>query len=226
MTGEVPIEVPANYTLDEDTLRYQGDFSTYAYHESAVSFGTWSFDVDCVDTPRHHFYIAFMCDGIIDPEDIFGSIPAEYGLAIVTDVFGSFDSEFVLYRRAAGDTNIAQVIDTYSPSDMSGWFHIDITRNSTGDCHVFINGTDRMQGLANIAVTSDYFGFYGPAGPAIDNVVVSNSIDVTPPTPTDSLTDSDTDTGTIPDMTGIILVGSGIAIVVVIIAVVFLKKRG
>lgn len=222
MTGELPIEVTANYTLDDHNLRYRGEFQTHAYHASTVSFGNWTFDVDCVDNKEHHFYLAFMCAGMMNPDNLPASIPAEYGLMIVTDAFGAFDNEFVFYRRTAGSPDVAQVIDRYAAGDLSGWYHIRVSRDSNGNADIFINGTHRMEGLANIGVTSEYFGFYGAAGPAIDNIVVEDA--TTPTTPTTPTTSTQATELPNPDMMPVVLaIGAAIAVVVVVIVV--MKRR-
>lgn len=222
-TEDVAIEVDANYTLEDHNLRYRGDFQTYAYHASAVSFGNWSFDVDCVDNKDHHFYLAFMCAGMMNPDNLPTSIPAEYGLMVVTDAVGSFDNEFVFYRRTAGSPELAQVIDRYAVSDLSGWYHIRVSRDSSGNADIFINGTHRMEGLANIGVTSEYFGFYGAAGPAIDNIVVEDAATTTtiPTTPTTSAQVTGLPN---PDMMLLIL-AIGAVIAVVVVVTVAMKRR-
>jgi hypothetical protein len=172
---ENPLDVPANFSLDGGILRAAGNFDSHANHISTVTTGTWSFDVDCVDSERHHFYVAFMRDRLT--ENLSSEIPAEYGLMIVTDAFGSFDDDIVLYRRDAGSATLSALIDTYSIPGISGWYHFDITRDSEGRFFVYINGTLQMEGVDNTHTTSEYFGFYSRPGPAIDNIVVSDSID-------------------------------------------------
>lgn len=223
MTGDVPVEVPANYSLDDHNLRFTGEFETHAYHASAVSFGNWSFDVDAVDSELNHFYVAFMSAGIMNPDDLPASIPAQYGLMIVTGTFGSFDNEFVFFRRAAGSPDLAQVLDRYAVSDLSGWYHIRVSRDSSGNADVFINGTHRMEGLANMAVTSEYFAFTGAPGPAIDNIVVEDAATMTT-TPTTPTTSTQVTGLPNPDMMLVILaIGAAIAVVVVVIVV--MKRR-
>ena len=123
-----PADVPANFTLVDGSLRATGDYDSQASHASTVTTGTWSFDVDCVDTARHHFYIAFMRDGLMT--NVSSPIPAAYGLMIVTDVFGSFDDEIVLYRRNAGSPELSALLDLYSIPGISSWCHFDITGDS------------------------------------------------------------------------------------------------
>jgi hypothetical protein len=214
-------EVPANYTLEDGNLRYIGEYSTFSYHASTVTMGTWSFDVDCVDTLRNHTYVAFMSDGMYANLTTESPVvPAEYGIFIATSTFGAFDNEFVLYRRDAGSLDLSRVIGRYSVSDLSGWYHIDVTRDSTGYFQVSINGTPRIGGTDNQLDSSSYFAFGGGSGPAIDNIVVTDVVG------TSSTTTTESEPTTPPDFTGILLIGGAAAVVViVVIAVVFLKRK-
>lgn len=215
-SGESATEVPANYSLEDNNLRYTGEFSTYTYHASTASSGHWSFDVDCVDNEDHHFYIAFISDGVLDPDDVPDSVPAEYGLMIITGPLADSNPEFRLYRRMAGSTGLGQTIGSYSASTSSGWYHIDISRVEPGDFDIYINGTHRFDGRSITPVTSAYFAFYGSAGPAIDNVVVDDE-----PIPDPTTT---TNGPLLSDMMLIILV-VGAAIAVVVIVIVVMKRR-
>jgi len=212
-------EVPANYTLEDGNLRFIGEYETHAYHASDVTTGTWSFDVDCVNTRRNHTQIAFMSDGI--PANLTGespSFPAEYGIFIVTSTFGSFDNEFALYRRDTDSFVLSHVIGRYSVSSLSGWYHIDVSRDSTGYFQVSINGTLRIGGTDNQFDSSSYFGFYGGSGPAIDNIVVTEAIESSTTTTSEPTTPS--------DFTGILLIGgAAAAVVIIVIAIVFLKRK-
>lgn len=212
-------EVPANYTLEDGNLRNIGEYSTFSYHESTVTTGTWSFDVDCVDTLRNHTYVAFMSDGMYANLTTESPVvPAEYGIFIATSTFGAFDNEFVLYRRDAGSLDLSRVIGRYSVSDLSGWYHIDVTRDPAGYFQVSINGTPRIGGTDNQLDSSLYFAFGGGSGPAIDNIVVTDGIE--------SSTTTTSEPTTPPDFTGILLIGGAAAVVViVVIAVVFLKRK-
>ncbi len=224
-TSVPPEESPANYSIDEHNLRITGENQTQAYHPSTVGTGTWSFDLDCVDTPRHHFHIMFMGSNIMNVSNMPGSIPREYGLLIFTGPYGAFDDEFVLYRRDAGSADISQVIDRYSVQGLSGWANITISRNSIGFFQIFINGTQCLTGSDTVFETSEYFAIFSEPGPAIDNIVVTDEPLPDPPSTETTPTTPTTTTGATPDMTGIYLVVGGVAVVIVIVIVVLMKKR-
>ena len=67
----------------------------------------------------------------------------------------------------------------------------------------------------------EYFGFYGTAGPAIDNIVVDD-VEIPPPTTTDT---TPTDTDLPPDNTGLILIGAVAIVAVVVVIIVIMKIR-
>jgi hypothetical protein len=165
-----------NFTLADGSLRTQGDNTSIAIHSyPTTAVGTWSFDVDCVDNDNHHFYVAFFAgtptNDTLDP-------PHEYGLMVVTGVFAAFDTEFVLYRRDAGSFTLSNVIGRYNLETVSGWHHIDITHDADGRFCAYFNETLGISGSDGTYDNAEYFSFYSPGGPAIDNVRVSNSIDI------------------------------------------------
>ncbi|MFW9913669.1 MAG: hypothetical protein ACFFEU_14420, partial [Candidatus Thorarchaeota archaeon] len=141
-----PAPLPANYSVSEGMLRFQGvaNHWTIAMYNTTQAVGTWSFDLDVQDQERHHFYVAFFSGywdtDNIDWEDWYASVPYEYGIVPVIGTFGGWNNEFVLYRRAAG-SGIVVTLAKYSPPQMIGWHHLDIQRDSSGRFHVYLNGT-------------------------------------------------------------------------------------
>ena len=171
----------ANFTLTDGSLRAQGENVSYAAHACHISsVGTWRFDVDCADTSNNHFTVAFISG---TPTNDTLSPTYEYGLTIVTGVFGEFDTEFVLYRRNVGSLDISNKIGRYDLETVSGWHHIDVTRNAIGTFKVYFNGTLRITGTDRLYDSAEYFAFHSKGGPAIDNVNVTNTIDIDPDPP-------------------------------------------
>lgn len=168
-------DLPGNITADDNTLRAYGDgVLHYASHPSTQANGTWSFDVDCAQTLTDHFYVAFV-SGISD--QLSDGLPYEYGIMIVTGEWGMWNTSFQLYKRYAGQDEIANIC-RYDPFDVSGWYHIDITRDLFGNFAVYFNGSLEMRGHDYEYTRSDRFAFYTLAGPAIDNVAVYNTIEI------------------------------------------------
>lgn len=170
-------DLPGNITADDNTLRAYGDHVLhYASHPSTQANGTWSFDVDCVQTLTNHFYVAFV-SGISN--QLSDGLPYEYGMMIVTGEWGMWNTSFQLYKRYAGQDEIANLGLVYDPPEVSGWYHIDITRDlAFGNFAVYFNGSLEMTAQDYEYTRSDRFAFYTLAGPAIDNVAVYNTIEI------------------------------------------------
>jgi hypothetical protein len=204
--------IDGNFSLDDNTLRATGEETSRAYRPSNGIYGTWEFDVDCVDTEINHFYIAFVS---ATPTDI-NSPPAEYGIMVVTGAFASWDNDFVFYQRNVGSISIIPVA-VYDAATVSGWHSIHITRSLEGNFTVAFNGTIQMEFVLGTYSSSDVFSFYTRAGPALDNIVLTPYME---PSTTPSTTP---DVGPI-DPTLLLIAGGGIAAIVVIAVVIRSKK--
>ena len=196
---------------DDYTLRAYDEDTSQAYHTSNVSYGTWTFDVDCVDNSNHHFYVAFISGPTLTIGDN-ESTPNEYGLMPITGTFGGLTSAFVLYRRDAGNLAI-DPLAVYDAPVVNGWYHVVITRSSSGAFEVFFNGTSRITAVDNQYTTSDIFSFYTLAGSALDNIVVE-------PIPATSPGGN----GEPLPFTLILIIGGAVAVVAIIVIVV-IKSR-
>ncbi len=92
-----------------------------------------------------------------------------------------------LFLRSTGGVNTE--LDRYDPTeDITGWYHVDVTRNSLGQFYLYINGTHRMDAVDSTENTANYFAFYCGNRDALDNVVVSDTVDFADPTTTDTIT--------------------------------------
>ncbi|MHA1938369.1 MAG: hypothetical protein ACW97O_09190 [Candidatus Thorarchaeota archaeon] len=67
-----------------------------------------------------------------------------------------------------------------STDELSGWYHIDVTRNSIGHNFAYVNDTLHLWDIYTTNSEASKSHFMSEAGPAIDNVVVSDSIDIDP----------------------------------------------
>jgi len=207
----------ANITAEDYTMRVYGEETSRAYHTSNVAYGNWSFDVDCAATEYNHFYIAFVS---ALPTDI-NSPPAEYGIMVVTGVFGSWDNDFIFYQRNVGSFSIVPV-SVYDSADVSGWHHIHITRSLDGNFTVAFNGTIQMEFVLGTFSSSDVFSFYSMPGPAIDNIIVTPAEELVPTTTTTTTTTNGD--GEPPDMTILLIAGGGVLVVVILLIVI--KRKG
>ncbi len=219
MTTIPAVLVDGNYSVDNGLLRATGEGSGWiwnlASHASTVATGTWSFDIDVppVEPGLSHFYVFFMSADT----NIEEGIPDGYAFKVQMTLYNEFRG-FQLERNSDG---INEEITQYlTDQDVLGGYHIDITRDSTGHFNVWINGTHRMAVQDQSISASTYFRFSTPAGAAIDNVEVYDSIEFDPPTTTTTTT-TPVEPVTLP--IELIVIGIGI-IAVVVIVVLYLKK--
>lgn len=226
MTNDPPTVLPGNFTADDFTLRAYDKETNHAYHNSTVAYGTWVFDVHSVPTPNNHSYIAFVSGpavtiGGVDWET---TVPYEYGLAVVNGMLGQLHNTFVFYRRSQGGSTL-DILGTYDVGVMTGWHHIEITRDFEGNFEIYINDTLGITAADTNYATSEIFSFYTLPGLALDNIAVTPlpPETTTPTVPT--TTPSTTPTGGEPiNMTLLLIAGGGIA-VVVIVALVVTSRR-
>ena len=175
-----------SFSAEENTLEAGTGDLNFVYHPSSVATGTWSFDI----SSETFALVYFMCsDGAIDQvnpisiDRIAHPDPACF-LTInwVTDSVG-------LYRSIRdGDRSDDVRLAAYdSKTGFSGWQHIDVTRNSDGRICVYHEGDliiDTVDRSITSITTSQFFAFWSSEEAAIDNIVVSNTVDILPPPPT------------------------------------------
>jgi len=164
------IPVLGNITADDKTMRAYGPYWNEAWRTSNVVYGSWAFDVHCVDTPTRRSYIAFVSGSpVLVPEDL--DFPFEYGIITVVGQYEGYSSAFLLYRRPE-TTPYLSVIGDYDVEDATGWWHINITRDYYGNFEVYFNDTLGITVTDSAHTTSNLFTFTAEAGNALDNIVV------------------------------------------------------
>jgi hypothetical protein len=199
-----------NITAEDNTMRIYGEEWSEAYRTSNIAYGSWAFDVYCVDTPNERSYIAFVSGSpVLVPEDL--DFPFEYGIITVVGHYESYNSAFLLYRRPS-DSPYLSVIGSYDVEEVSGWWHINITRDLDGNFEVSFNGTLGITVEDSVHTTCDLFTFTAEAGYALDNIVVVPS----EPTTTDPSTPIDPT---------LLIAGAGVVVVIVVAAVVCMRRR-
>ena len=140
-------------------------FSSAIHHPSTVMVGTWSFDLLIVDSGTSCLHVCFYCES-------FEIYPIT-GM----DLKVSRNGFELMYWLDYYDDSIGEY---FPPFVMVGWQHIDITRDDTGLIRVYINDSLRIETVDNRIPSSNYFYLLTNQGEGIDNIVVSDSIDITP----------------------------------------------
>jgi len=175
------------FTAADGTLRPTGGSWDYyiIVHPSTVTTGTWSFDVTGLTEaygPSYENRVLYMC---VTPVPRNGWRAA--GLLI-----GGSGPEIGAWASIDGEHDAVRLGEAWDfPSDASrlAWQHINITRGSDGRLCVYVNGTLVIDAAGweqnlDLVTTSNYFCFATSQKDfAIDNIVVSDTVDIQPPPP-------------------------------------------
>jgi len=191
-----PTPADGNFSAADNTLKATGPVYNYAAHPSSVAYGTWSFNVHVAHTPMDYLIIFFL---VSDFSQFLSGIT---GYSMIVNMDGTFE-----LKRHDGMPPVPTIGSYDAPGELSGLQDIRVTRSDSGQFRVHINGTLQMEEEDSTYTTSEDFCFASESGQAIDNVVVSDTIDVTG------------------GPLELLVIGIGGAAVVVIVAVVILKRR-
>ncbi|MFX1510452.1 MAG: hypothetical protein ACFFBR_09125 [Promethearchaeota archaeon] len=157
------------FSTDENLLRAQVGQSCIN-HPSTIIVGTWSFDFIFSGQISSGANIGFACEEVV-LYPITG-----YVLKVGRSAF-----ELVVWNESYD-----WIIGSYYPSHhINGRQQIDITRDETGLFRVYINSTLQIEAVDTTISASNYFHFFCGPNEALDNIRVSDSIDVILPTNTE-----------------------------------------
>jgi len=139
-------------------------------HFSTVSNGTWSFDVLVGEGTA----IWLMYDQGVQGLDV--------------SIYSRSDGTHLRLNNenynVTGEYGGANVTGEYIfNGGISSWQHIDVTRNLDGRTCVYLNGTLCIDVVDHVVRKSRSFWYYPYREAAIDNIVVSNTVDIQPPSP-------------------------------------------
>jgi len=202
--------VAGNFSTDGNQLTVLDNDANYARHESTNVVGTWSFDMYVPNTPNGYIGVAFMSNG---------TRPLEFDTRFVSVEATTVGQDRFNFWWMRGPNEWLGDIAYVPTESIVGWHHIDITRTSGGLFNVFFNGSFEFTTVTNDVTQSTYFECFGvnATGAAFDNIVVSDTIDIT--------TDTGTPPPTPPEIPYLLVtVGVGV-VVVVLLAVVCLRRR-
>jgi len=159
------------FSAEDHTLKSIGGGGVIIY-PSSVTTGTWSFD-------------------ILGVNDTFVGFMSNYPLPLTAVTALSVTSGHLLLELGSmiqGTYSTLQEYQFPSGTDLSGWRHFDITHSSDGRTCVYHNGQLVMDWVNTQVTTSEYLWIrFGTSAQlldvegAIDNIVVSNTVDIEPP---------------------------------------------
>ncbi len=203
--------IAGNFSAEGGMLASLDDDGNFARHDSTVNVGTWSFDLYVPDMVDGYVGVAFMSNG---------TRPFEFDTRMISIEATTDGVDRFIFWWSRGPNNVIGVT-CFTPTDsILGWHHIDVTRTSGGLFNVFFNGTFEYTTVTNDVTSSTYLECFASngTGAAFDNIVVSDTIDVTPPVTTP----------TTPEPTPIpwdlIAIGAGVVFVVLIVIVILKRK--
>jgi len=177
-TGEV-----AEFDTSNGTLKAPGgtpgNIWYLATYNSSIDIGTWSFDVNIVNTDWEHFYVFLMTDDWADYPDKAYS----YDIVFSTELgYPEPDSKgsIALFKRNGYRVKWDTIGEWSSTEEILGWHHVDVTRDPEGVFDVYLD--DEL--IMHVEDDEPEFGmfsafrFEASSGPEIDNVVVLDTYDV------------------------------------------------
>ncbi|TFG30929.1 hypothetical protein EU528_07410 [Candidatus Thorarchaeota archaeon] len=207
ITNGLPID--GNFSAEGGQLTALDDDINFARHDSTTSVGTWSFDMFVPDKLSADVGMVFMSNG---------SRPLEYETLSITIHAYTGENHFTIWELRGDDMVVFE--SPYIPTTgVLGWHHIDITRTDVGRFQVFVNDTIVWDFVSNDVTSSTYLELaaFNAAGAMFDNIVVSDTIDVT------TTTTTTTTTTAAPIPLELIAIGAGVVILVLVI-VYWIKK--
>jgi hypothetical protein len=164
-----------------------------AIHTSTVAYGTWSFDWYVNPGSDHLAYdvVFFIANNYIPTEksgDLTDSLnlnTTAYVLSLTSGHKKEGSYELIpVISLAEWRTNTKHWIYYdyhYFSSPLEGAYHIDITRNVTGEFHIYFDEKLVIQVTDRSTTTSENFIFASWFGDSLfDNLTVSNTVDVYP----------------------------------------------
>ncbi len=160
-------------TLDCPTC-YQG--LNVASHPSPIAYGTWSFDVYISSALEPRMLIMFVSDC---PPDMPLAADCEIHVYMLEVLEYSHTVLNLIKLTGKGENQTPSDLASYRATrDISGWQHVDITRDTDGRFRVYLNRKLVMDVVDKSITTSQNFAFLAPGGKALNHIVVSKAIDV------------------------------------------------
>ena len=167
--------VPGNFSAEDGVLRANGTELAWsiAVRNSSVAYGTWMFDVDVTETYGHDIVIVFL--QLVWNLEVWGI--DGYFIRIWT----GDQPRLQAATSYASGSPIGRSLEWWEPyyyeEGFLGWKNFIITREPDGQFYVYINGTLALSHKDNRHTSCEEFHFGTNPGPAIDNIIVSDSVD-------------------------------------------------
>jgi len=211
----------SNWSAANNYLQVDHEDLGVITHPSDVAYGTWSFDFRANESQVNEGQTAtieFIANNEILTTDDWNDTVAYYIRYLVFP--GPEENKNFTLQLRKGYYGVLTTIDSYMTPIVTGWHHIDVTRNTTGWFIVYLNGSPVLEGEDTDIDTCELFYLWFEKGQMIDNIVVDDEV-IPPPT----TTPTPTPTTPPPIDPVLIAVGGGVAVAVIVIAIVVLRRR-
>ncbi|MHA2295886.1 MAG: hypothetical protein ACXAEU_07170 [Candidatus Hodarchaeales archaeon] len=157
-----------------------------AIHSSTVAYGNWSFDWYVTPGAEHEAYdiVNFIVNNFINESGEQRMEMTGYLLALTSNekVGSNLNAHAVTLAEWINISNLWMVLKEYQfPSALEGSYHIDITRDITGEFSIYFNKELVLQETDNTTTTSEHFVFGSWYGDTVyDNLTVSDTVEPPP----------------------------------------------
>jgi hypothetical protein len=175
------------YTAVNYRLENMGNIINVIHHASTVAMGTWSFDLDIISPiTGNDAEVSFLAIDL-NPTTHY----AQNGYAVE---FSMAKVWLIKYVDGSPTTLASYYIGPNEGTVLRALEHVDVTRNTAGEMHVWVNGTHRLFYQDTTFSSSTYLVHDSSSSVAhyLDNVMVSDTIDLQPPTTTTNTTTTTT----------------------------------
>ncbi|MHA2224915.1 MAG: hypothetical protein ACXAC8_06910 [Candidatus Hodarchaeales archaeon] len=158
-----------NASVANNELWINGSENLYTVvgYPSSVTHGTWSFDVIAKNTAR----ISFASNTNVSTYT--PTAGSHYTLFISSYLGGVLE----LWKTINGNTTNLESVNI---TGISGhWQHVDITKDKSNIISIYINRTLQFTIVDDSVTKSFHFKFFANTVAGLDNVTVSNTVDIT-----------------------------------------------
>ena len=163
-----------------DTYSMNEGFLSFGYgggdirRASTVTTGTWSADIFIPEKGGFTNAIFFLASKLEDSGE--GYHPEDW-VATWVQIENQPYTEIQLAQWVLGEYTLLDSKDIGDRERLTGWHHLDITRDENGKTSVYCDGKKYLEGKVDFPYGSDYFLTSACCeGPALDNVIVRNQV--------------------------------------------------
>ncbi|MHA1960499.1 MAG: hypothetical protein ACW99U_09720 [Candidatus Thorarchaeota archaeon] len=165
-------KLPGNFTITDGALIARGINWNLAIHDSSVAYGTWSFDVYPVDREHNELLVSFILENHTVTEWWING----YMVQFVTGPYRGYTEPMItLLRQVRWGVDVVWIGEAPT-GNLTGWQHIDVTRDRSGHICVYLNGSLYLTAVDRLITSSTLFCFAGESGQGIDNVTVTSEV--------------------------------------------------